>query len=175
MVLVVGFQILGAVFFSYDILGPLLGLRSQPLDWRVHELIEICAATGLVAGSVFGLTMIRRSDARRRAAERKLAGLSQAFHDLLETRFAEWRLTPAERDVAFFVMKGLSTQDIANLRETSEGTVKAQTNAIYRKASVSSRAQLVSLFLEDLMGGALENPPLEPAPFPGLEQEEKAS
>ena len=32
-----------------------------------------------------------------------------------------------------------------------EGTVKAQTNAIYRKAGVSGRSQLLSLFIEDLM------------------------
>jgi hypothetical protein len=45
----------------------------------------------------------------------------------------------------------LSTQDIALLRATSEGTVKAQTNAIYRKAGVSGRSQLLSVFIEDLM------------------------
>ena len=151
MIAIVGFQILGAVFFSYDILGPLLGLRTQPLDWRVHELIEISAAAGLVIGSLFGLVMIRRSDARRQEAEDKLAALTNAFHELLEARFAEWGLTPAEHDVAFFVMKGLSTLEIAGLRQTSEGTVKAQTNAIYRKAGVSGRAQLVSLFIEDLL------------------------
>jgi len=35
-----------------------------------------------------------------------------------------------------------------------EGTVKAQTNAIYRKAGVSGRPQLLSLFIEDLMDDA---------------------
>jgi len=37
------------------------------------------------------------------------------------------------------------------MRNTAEGTVKAQTNAIYRKAGVSGRPQLLSLFIEDLM------------------------
>jgi len=40
------------------------------------------------------------------------------------------------------------------LRETSEGTVKAQTNAIYRKAQVTGRPQLLSLFIDDLMDEA---------------------
>jgi DNA-binding CsgD family transcriptional regulator len=53
--------------------------------------------------------------------------------------------------VALFAIKGLSTQEIAVLRATSEGTVKAQTNAIYRKAGVSGRSQLLSVFIEDLM------------------------
>ena len=42
-------------------------------------------------------------------------------------------------------------KEIAGLRNTSEGTVKAQTNAIYRKAGVTGRPQLLSLFIEDLM------------------------
>ena len=53
--------------------------------------------------------------------------------------------------VALFAIKGMSTAEIAALRSTSEGTVKAQTNAIYRKAGVSGRSQLLSLFIDDLM------------------------
>ena len=69
----------------------------------------------------------------------------------LEDRFETWALTPAERDVALFAIKGMSTGEIAKLRATSEGTVKAQTNAIYRKAGVSGRPQLLSLFIEELL------------------------
>jgi len=71
--------------------------------------------------------------------------------DLLEDRFAGWELTAAERDVALFSIKGMSTAEIAALRDTSEGTVKAQTNAIYRKAGVSGRPQLLALFIDDLI------------------------
>ena len=53
--------------------------------------------------------------------------------------------------MAWFTIKGLSIADIARLRQNSEGTVKAQSNAIYRKAGVSGRAQLVSLCIEDLI------------------------
>jgi DNA-binding NarL/FixJ family response regulator len=56
----------------------------------------------------------------------------------------------------------LSIADIARLRQTSEGTVKAQSNAIYRKAGVNGRTQLLSLFIEDLMEAA----PREGAPNP---------
>ena len=56
---------------------------------------------------------------------------------------------------ANFLTKGLNTRDIAEMRGTSEGTVKAQTNAIYRKAGVTGRTQLLSTFIEDLMDDAL--------------------
>ena len=71
--------------------------------------------------------------------ETQLRQASGAFAELLEERFRAWGLTPSERDVAWFTIKGLSIADIARLRQTSDGTVKAQSNAIYRKAGVSGR------------------------------------
>ena len=84
--------------------------------------------------------------------ESRLRQLSGAFAELLDERFGDWGLTRSERDVAWFTIKGLSIAEIARLRGTSEGTVKAHSNAIYRKAGVSGRTQLLSLFIEDLMG-----------------------
>ena len=100
---------------------------------------------------VLGAVLLRRALRERHKAEEQLRRASGAFMDLLKERFEEWGLTPSERDVALFAIKGMSTAEIATLRSTSEGTVKAQTNAIYRKAGVSGRSQLLSLFIEDLM------------------------
>jgi DNA-binding CsgD family transcriptional regulator len=147
-----------AAFFVYDIFAGILGIRTRPLSWMAHELIEISAAIGLILGVVTAAIALRRSERLRRVAESRLAELSGAFHELVAARFAEWNLTPAERDVAFFVMKGFSTAEIARLRETSEGTVKAQTAAIYRKAAVSGRAQLMSHFIDDLLDDSLAPP-----------------
>lgn len=69
----------------------------------------------------------------------------------IDARFEDWRLTPAERDVAWFTMKGLSIGEIAAMRGTSEGTVKAQGNAIYRKAGVAGRVQLLAAFMDELL------------------------
>jgi len=148
-------QVACAVFFISDILLGLLGIRTQPISWQTRELLEIGAALGLVMGIVLGGVALRRSHRRTAVVEAQLRVASGAFMDLLEERFVEWGLTPAERDVALFVVKGLSTAEIAALRQTSEGTVKAQTNAIYRKSGVSGRSQLVSHFVEELMGDPL--------------------
>jgi DNA-binding CsgD family transcriptional regulator len=148
-------QVACAVFFVSDILSSIVGLRSTPVSWQVRELIEIGAAVGLILGGVLGALALRRAHVARDAAEEKLRLASGAFMELLADRFADWGLTPAERDVALFAIKGMSTAEIAALRNTSEGTVKAQTNAIYRKAGVTGRPQLLSLFIEDLMGEGL--------------------
>lgn len=152
-------QIACAVFFISDIALGVLGVRTQPISWQTRELLEIGAAAGLLLGIGLGVAALRHAHRRASRMEARLRAASAAFMDMLEERFAEWGLTPAERDVALFAIKGLSTAEIAALRATSEGTVKAQTNAIYRKAGVAGRPQLLSLFIDELMV-------LEAAPVP---------
>lgn len=142
------------IVFIYDILASILGLRSTPISWQAREFVEMGAALGLVLGFALGAYAWRKALIEARQARQHLARAQSAFSDLMSDRFGDWGLTPAERDVALFAIKGLSTAEIAALRGTSEGTVKAQSNAIYRKAGVSSRSQLLSLFIEDLIGDA---------------------
>lgn len=154
-------QFVCAIFFMSEILSGITGVRTQPLRWWAHEMVEIGAAIGLILGSVLGALALRKSMRRQKQVEGQLRVASGAFMELLEERFQEWKLTPSEKDVALFSIKGMSTQDISELRKTSEGTVKAQTNAIYRKANVSGRPQLLSLFIDDLMGETLIQLPVD--------------
>lgn len=154
---IAGVLVLQAVcgfFFVSEILITVFGLPITPINWQLYELIQIGAALGLILGVVLGAVALRQAWARSARAEEALRAASGAFLEVLEERFNEWGLTPAERDVALFAIKGMSTQEIAELRQTSEGTVKAQTNAIYRKAGVSGRPQLLSLFIDELMNAS---------------------
>ncbi|MEO1549072.1 MAG: helix-turn-helix transcriptional regulator [Pseudomonadota bacterium] len=163
---VIVFQLICVSFILYDLAISTFVLSAAPIPWHLHELLEIAATFGLVLGLAFGIGMLRVTLRRATRAEEQLRGLSGAFQDLLEERFADWGLTAAERDVAWFTIKGLSNAEIAALRETSEGTVKAQTNAIYRKAGVTGRPQLLSVFLEDLLDDVLPAQGEGPAPQP---------
>ncbi|MXQ08622.1 helix-turn-helix transcriptional regulator [Alphaproteobacteria bacterium GH1-50] len=144
-------QALCAVFFVGQILISVLGLPIAPIDWQLYELIEIGAAIGLTVGVAVGVIALRQAQARSARAEKSLRQARSAFQTVLEEHFDQWGLTPAERDVALFAIKGFSTNDIADLRGVSDGTIKAQTAAIYRKAGVSGRAQLLSVFIDDLV------------------------
>ena len=155
LALLLGFQLVTAIFFQWELLGSVFGFSQQPIAWALYELIEVAAALGLLAGVCVTAILLYRSQKARAAAEANLRLASGAFHKVLEERFDEWKLTPAERDVALFSIKGLTTAEMAALRGASEGTIKAQTNAIYRKAQVSGRSQLMSLFIDELMGDGL--------------------
>lgn len=164
---VVAVQALCSLFFIWDILAGVFGLRSEPLSWQARELIEIGAALGLILGVVLGAVLLVRIFRHNRRIEVQLRRASTAFAELLEERFTEWGLTPSERDVAWFTIKGLTLVEIAGLRGTSEGTIKAQSNAIYRKAGVNGRTQLLSLFIEDLMEARPAAAAVAPAPAAG--------
>lgn len=84
----------------------------------------------------------------RSSAADLIAGLSAA----IDEQFARWELSPAERDVALLLLKGLSHKEIAEIRSVSDTTVRQQARSMYRKAGLSGRRDLAAFFLEDLLG-----------------------
>lgn len=95
------------------------------------------------------LRMMQEEAARwRRDAADLIAGLSAAIDD----QFARWLLSPAEREIALLLLKGLSHKEIAQVRSVSETTVRQQARSLYRKAGLGGRNDLAAFFLEDLLG-----------------------
>lgn len=153
LVVILTAQMLAAAVFIASLASSVLGVA--PVAWAVYELTEIGAGIAMMLGTVLGTIVLGQSLIRTREVEAKLRVTSGAFMNLLEERFASWGLTPAEREVAIFAIERLSSQEIAQIRQTSEGTVKAQMAAIYHKAAVTRRPQLLSPFIEELMAGPL--------------------
>lgn len=84
----------------------------------------------------------------RRDAGDLIAGLGAA----IDQQFERWGLSPAERDIALLLLKGLSHKEIADIRDVGETTVRHQARSLYRKAGLSGRNDLAAFFLEDLLG-----------------------
>ncbi len=147
-------QFICAIYFIYDALNELVDHEGS----RFQGIAELVVVVALMLGSALGVSEIRRLMQRNDHMADRMRVASGAFVALLEDSFSRWSLTEAERDVALLSIKGLSISDIARLRTSREGTVKAQSTAVYRKAGVSGRAQLISLFVEDLMAGSVLTP-----------------
>lgn len=91
---------------------------------------------------------LRADNQKYREESRRLL---QGMGELIDKQFEQWNLTQSERDVALLLLKGLSHKEIANIRETSEKTVRQQSGQVYTKAKLEGRAQLSAFFLEDLL------------------------
>jgi DNA-binding CsgD family transcriptional regulator len=76
-----------------------------------------------------------------------LDGLSNA----IDQQLSKWKLSAAEKEVAFLLLKGMSLKEIAEIRNTAEKTARAQSMAVYSKSGLSGRSELSAFFLEDLL------------------------
>lgn len=143
---VAALQALAAVFFIVDAAGD---VAAQGVTW--HVAIEGVIALALLAGVVTGSLQLRTILAAGRRKSAALAVAAGALSEVIQERARAWGLTPAEADVAVFALKGCDVAEIAALRKSAPGTVRAQLARVYEKAGVRSRSELASLFLEDLI------------------------
>jgi DNA-binding NarL/FixJ family response regulator len=92
----------------------------------------------------------------RQEAGDLIAGLS----DAIDRQLDRWGLSPAEKEVALLLLKGLSHKEIGAVRHVSEATVRQQARALYQKGGLNGRHDLAAFFLEDLLDpGPASAPP----------------
>ena len=147
-------QVVCIMFLATEAALDMVGIELEDL-LGTRDVLEFAVVAALVLGATFIAGEIRALLRRQKSLEDQVMAASGAFQELLEQHFADWGLTASERDVALMAIKGLSIAEIAELRQTAQGTVKAQCNKIYAKAEVSGRPQLLSLFIEELMAEGL--------------------
>ena len=141
----------------------------DPIGFQSFEGLVFISALAGIAFHWWQMTLARRRSERldqelaeardevRRWSEdakrwnQDAQGVLQGLGAAIDRQFERWGLTPAERDVAVLQLKGLRHKAIAELRQTSERTVRQQALAIYRKSGLAGRSDLAAFFLEDLL------------------------
>ncbi len=93
---------------------------------------------------------MRNENSQFRATVKLTSG---EFLNEIDKEFLEWKLSDSEREVALLLIKGLTIQEICQVRNTQPGTIKSQCNAIYQKAALNGRNELSAYFIDDLLGG----------------------
>ena len=153
-----------AIIFALIALD-ILGDYSDGIDWS-HIAVELC----VLMTAVIGLTLLGRayyqntqatlknlqSDlaTAQQEAQRWRIESSELIQGLgveIQKQCGRWGLTQAESEVCLLVLKGFSHQEIADIRGTSERTVREQARVLYRKAGLTGRSELSAFFLEDLL------------------------
>lgn len=84
-------------------------------------------------------------------SDEKAKNANTEYREVIDRQLGEWSLTPSERDVAILLLKGLSFEEIAGVRETKEKTVRQQASAIYRKSNLNGRHEFAAWFFEDFL------------------------
>jgi DNA-binding CsgD family transcriptional regulator len=143
-----------AAYFIVDGFGDLI--QRSPGETNLQVIMDWVVAFALIAGLYFGARLIGYLSREISRKDETLNLARGAIAEHVARRFAEWGLTAGEADVALFAMKGYGIAEIAELRKSASGTVRAQLSQIYAKADVKSQSMLVSLVIEDL----LDNPPV---------------
>ena len=152
-------QVVCAVVFFVDVLRDMSELGG--MDWSM--LPEAMASVALFVGIAFEVVYLLHLLRRKASLERSVGMASAALQTVIESHFDEWKLTASERDVAALMVKGLSISEIAGVRGSAEGTVKAHLNAIYRKANARNRAEVLSHIMDTLIDKPLLSPAREAA------------
>ncbi|PWK56394.1 regulatory LuxR family protein [Silicimonas algicola] len=154
LVLLMAVQGICAVFFIVDVFAD-IAAEGGMSHLTVHMAVETLATLTLIAAMVlearFFVSLLRHEV----ALEQDLAVAAAEVHEAIRAQFKDWKLSPAESDVAMFLVKGLGTAEIAEMRGSAEGTIKAHFNAVFRKAGVHSRAELLSMLIDRILAGRL--------------------
>jgi len=140
-------QILCAIVFVNSVLSD--AFEDVGFDW--HQISAMLALVALLAGVVFEAFYLIALLQRKASLERSVGMASAALQDVIESHFTEWNLTASERDVATLMVKGLSIAEIAQIRGSAEGTVKAHLNSIYRKSKARNRAEVLSNIMDAML------------------------
>ena len=144
-------QGVAAIFFTADALGDMVR-GGNAVETGMEIFVSLMLLTGLALGIVQLRGLLEDLASKSRSLEVARGDLSR----VVEAQFQSWGLTPAEREVALFALKGLDANEIAALRGAASGTVRAQLTRIYAKAGVSNRGQLAAYFVEDLLADPRE-------------------
>lgn len=131
----------------------------------VHEIIEsLVAIVSFIAVSIFLPRYFRQKKTIQQiqndlsTAQSELESykkesdyLAKGLNTKILLQLDDWKLTKTEKEVALLILRGLSNKAIADIRKTSEKTIRQQATAIYQKSNLAGRNELIAFFLEDII------------------------
>ena len=160
--LTIGLMAAAGLFFFQDVIFDvrqhLGGNVPYSTEELLHLLFEAFAVLVLVVSIKQMSEYTKHLQENSNGQQLSLYHLRQDFDDLVQNKFEHWQLTQAEADVALLVLRGLTTEQIAELRGVAKGTIKVQAHNAMQNAGVGSRVELMSIFLEEFMDVGLKKP-----------------
>jgi DNA-binding NarL/FixJ family response regulator len=142
--------------FIYDF------VREESLWHLIEEGIVISMAIGLIIYLLISFRR-KRQDLQQLIQELKttedsleksttlIQSARKKYSAVIHRQFDDWQLSQSQQQIALLLLKGLSFNEIAVIRETKEKTVRQQASEIYKKAGVAGRHAFAAWFFEDFL------------------------
>ncbi|RUM83229.1 MAG: hypothetical protein DSZ18_03490 [Candidatus Thioglobus sp.] len=127
------------LFFTIDVIEDYTSGHHNGIHFY-FELFFVIALTYLL------ITQFRRMYLTKNelnSTNDKLTLIEEGLHEVIDKQFSIWKLTKAETDVAWFVIKGISFPKIAELRNVSEKTIHQQISSVYKKSDTKNRHEFM--------------------------------
>ncbi len=94
---------------------------------------------------------LHHSHTRISDLHKKLQQAGKGYIVVIHEQLDAWELSPTEKAVALLLLKGLSFEEIAAIRNTKEKTVRQQAISLYRKSGLNGRHEFAAWFFEDFL------------------------
>jgi len=137
-------------------------VRDEPVWHLIEESIVITLAFGLIIYIVINLrqkkrdlqALVQELESSEHSLEKSNALIQNArkeYSKVIHKQFDDWQLSHSQQQIALLLLKGLSFNEIAAIRDTKEKTVRQQASEIYKKAGVAGRHVFSAWFFEDFL------------------------
>lgn len=136
-----------STFFLYDIITDVIKGNESNLHLIIEGVIFL-AITVILAHEILRVIRLQKDLSHE---QNKVARLSGELSNVIKKDFEDWKLTESEKEVAILLIKGLSMNEIGELRGVKEKTVRQQATNIYIKSKCPNRHELAAKFIEDLL------------------------
>ncbi len=137
-------------------------IEHEPTWHLIEETTVITMAFGLIIYLIMDLKQKKRDIAQLKSelsvaqqslqqSQSHIQQARKAYSQVIQQQFEEWQLSHSQQDIALLLLKGLTFNEIAAIRNTKEKTVRQQASEIYKKAGVSGRHAFSAWFFEDFL------------------------
>lgn len=139
--------LIAVIFFVYDLYTDLVTEGQSLAHVALEGSIFLSISLALCIEVFRAVRMRNFVSISRKEIDRLKAELT----GVIRKEFDRWELNETEKEIALFLIKGLSMQEIAAIRQVKEKTVRQQASTIYTKSGLSNRHELSAYFIEDLL------------------------
>lgn len=128
----------------------------------VEEITVISLALALISYLIINLKQysthvqelreeLKTTEHSLEASNARIHNARKEYSNVIHQQFDDWKLSQSQQQIALLLLKGLTFNEIAVIRDTKEKTVRQQASEIYKKSGVAGRHAFSAWFFEDFL------------------------